>query len=78
MMQHAYRQSTHTNIQTELRLHEYCCSKAAPAEQWHEGQQVCRQRPHVQGHLHVQNVIGEQVMIQQCHSLGLLQGCGDG
>ena len=77
MMQHAYRH-THTRRQTILGLHGLCCREGAPAEQWHERQQVCRQRPHVQGHLHVQDVIGEQVVIQQCRSLGLLQGCGNG
>lgn len=48
-----------------------------PAEEGHEGQQLCGQGAHVQGHLHVQDVIREEVMVEQGHSLGLLQGSGD-
>ena len=49
-----------------------------PAEEGHEGQEVCRQGLHVQGHFHVQHIIGEQLVTEQLHPLGLLQGGGDG
>ena len=49
-----------------------------PAEERHERQEVSRQRLHIQCHLHVQHIVGEQVMAQQLHPLGLLQCGGDG
>lgn len=48
-----------------------------PAEEGHEGQQVCGQGAHVQSYLQVQDVVCEEVMTEQSHSLGLLQRSGD-
>ena len=53
-------------------------SAGRPAEERHERQEVGGQRLHVQCHLHVQHIVGEQVMTQQLHPLGLLQRRGDG
>ena len=49
-----------------------------PAEEGHEREKVSRQGLHVQSHFHVQHIIGEQLMTQQLHPLGLFQGGGDG
>lgn len=49
-----------------------------PAEEGHEGQQLCGQGAHVQSHFHVQDVVGEEVVIEHSHPLGLLHCSGDG
>ena len=36
----------------------------SPAEEGHQGQQVAGQGPHVQRHIQVQHVVGEQVVAQ--------------
>lgn len=49
-----------------------------PAEEGHEGQQVCGQGAHVQSHFHIQDVVCEEVVVEQGHTLGLLQCSWDG